>query len=356
MRTAFRTILVAGLAVALLAWFLRNADLAQVEAAVESARTDLLGLAVSFTLIVYVVRTIRWQYLLRPLGPTHFWVAFRATAIGFAASTVLPARAGEVLRPYLLAKREGLDVAAAFATIVVERLLDLAAVLLMLAVYLLLFDPGIGSQAPTLYRAVLVGAWIAAPASLGLLAMMAVLAGRPERGERMFAFATRVLSSALAARLAKLGRAFVEGLAVVRRPERLLATFGLSLILWAVISTQAWLVARAFDIAMPLAGSFLLTALLVVGIAVPTPGGVGGFHEAFRLGVTAFFGAANDAAVAAAIVLHGASILPVLVLGLAAAAVEGLSLGRLKQLRQQSGGPAHGPGSLAIPQSERTSG
>jgi glycosyltransferase 2 family protein len=356
LRTAFRTILVAGLAVALLAFFLRNADLAQVGAAVQSARTDLLGLTVALTVVVFVIRTIRWQYLLQPLGPTRFWVAFRATILGFAASTVLPARAGEVLRPYLLARREGLDVAAAFATIVVERLLDLATVLLMLAIYLVAFDPGVGSEAPTLYRAVLLGAWIATPLSLALLATMMVLAGRPERGERMVSFVTRVLPASLGVRVAKLGRAFAEGLVVVRRPERLLAAFGWSLVLWVVIATQGWLVARAFDIAMPFAGAFLITALLVVGIAVPTPGGVGGFHEAFRLGATAFFGAANDSAVAAAIVLHAASMVPVLIMGAGAAVVEGLSFGRLKQLQQQSSGPAHDGGPMAIPRSERTSG
>jgi uncharacterized protein (TIRG00374 family) len=334
LRTAFRTILVAGLAVALLALFMRNADFAQVGAAVRSARMDLLTLAVGLTLLSYVVRTIRWQYLLEPLGQTHFWVAFRATVLGFAASTVLPARAGEVLRPYLLAKREGLNVAAAFATIMVERVLDLVTVLVMLAAYLMFFDAGVASQAPTLYRAVLLGAWIATPLSLALLAVMVVLASQPARGERMFAFAERLLPAALASRLARLGRTFAEGLAIVRRPQRLFASFVWSIVMWGLISAEAWVVARAFAIEMPFAGAYLITALLVVGIAVPTPGGVGGFHEAFRLGATAFFGADNDQAVAAAIVLHAVSFVPVLLLGVWAAAYEGLSVGRLQQLQR----------------------
>ena len=79
-----------------------------------------------------LVRAERWQYLLAPLGQTRFWVAFRTTVIGFAASFVLPARAGEVLRPYLLARSEGLPATAAFATIIVERMLDLLAVLILL--------------------------------------------------------------------------------------------------------------------------------------------------------------------------------------------------------------------------------
>jgi uncharacterized protein (TIRG00374 family) len=289
---------------------------------------------VILALASYVVRTVRWQYLLEPLGQTRFWVAFRATIIGFAASTVLPARAGEVLRPYLLARREGLDVAAALATILVERVLDLAAVLLMLAAYLMFFDEGAARQAPTLYRAVTVGAWIATPVALGLLAAMMVLAGQPSRAERLLGVADRVLPAAFAARLARLGRTFAEGLAIVRRPQRLIASFAWSIGLWALISAETWAVAQAFDIGLSVTGTYLITALVVVGVAVPTPGGVGGFHEAFRLGATSFFGADNDAAVAAAIVLHAVSFGPILILGLWAAAVEGLSLGRLQQIQR----------------------
>jgi uncharacterized membrane protein YbhN (UPF0104 family) len=72
--------------------------------------------------------------------------------------------------------------------------------------------------------------------------------------------------------------------------------------------------------------------LLVVGVAVPTPGAVGGFHEAFRLGATSFFGADNDAAVGAAIVLHATSFVPVTVLGLWFAARDGLDLQGIKRL------------------------
>ena len=67
---------------------------------------------------------------------------------------------------------------------------------------------------------------------------------------------------------------------------------------------------------MPFTGTFLLQALLVIGVAVPTPGAVGSYHEAYRIGVTTFFGAAEDAAVAAAIVTHAISYIPVVLTGL----------------------------------------
>jgi uncharacterized membrane protein YbhN (UPF0104 family) len=83
---------------------------------------------------------------------------------------------------------------------------------------------------------------------------------------------------------------------------------------------------------MPFPGAFLVQAMLVVGVAVPTPGGVGSFHEAYRIGATTFFGASNEAAVAAAIVLHALSVVPVTLLGLVFMAQDGLSVGRLRTL------------------------
>ena len=86
----------------------------------------------------------------------------------------------------------------------------------------------------------------------------------------------------------------------------------------------------AFGIEMPFAGTFLLQALLVIGVAVPTPGGVGSFHEAYRFGVTTFFGAPERSAVAAAIVMHAISFVPVVLLGLVFMAQDGLSVSGLQ--------------------------
>ena len=116
MRNILKTVIVIGLAVGLIAFFLRNADLGRVWASVTAARPDYLLLALGLTAVSFLIRAERWQYLLAPLGPTRFWVVFRTTVIGFGASAVLPARAGEVIRPYLLARREGLRATAAFAT------------------------------------------------------------------------------------------------------------------------------------------------------------------------------------------------------------------------------------------------
>jgi uncharacterized protein (TIRG00374 family) len=297
-----------------------------------AARADLLVVALVLTLVMYVVRAERWQYLLAPLGPTRFRVAFRTTMIGFAASFILPARAGEVLRPYLLARQEDLPVTAAFATVIVERMLDLVAVLLLLATFLFALESGESTAAPRLYQAVWYGGAIAAPVGIAILAMMFFMAGHPERLHGILLRMERVLPARLARAVAGFAKTFAEGLAVVRHPSRLVWAMGWSLVLWLAIATQVWIIVRAFNIVIPFAGSFLVTAMLVVGVAVPTPGGVGGTHEVLRLALTSFYGADNNAAVGAAILQHAVNFVPVLLLGLMFIAQDGLNLSRLRAI------------------------
>jgi uncharacterized protein (TIRG00374 family) len=318
---------VIGLAVGLLAIFLRNADLGRVWASVAAARPDFLLLALALTCVTFIVRAERWQYLLGPLGQTRFSTVFRATVIGFAASAVLPARAGEVIRPYLLARREGLSATAAFATIVVERILDLVAVLLLMAAFLVWFDPGLESRDSAVFQAIRFGGLVMAPIAVGTLAVMFFMAGHPERLHAWVLKAEAILPARIAAMIARFARTFAEGFAVVRSPARLVAAIGWSVVLWMAIAGGIWAVSVAFGIAMPFTGAWLMLAPLVVGVAVPTPGAVGGFHEAYRIGATGFFGADNDIAVGAAIVLHAISVGPVIVVGLLFIVQDGLKLG-----------------------------
>jgi uncharacterized protein (TIRG00374 family) len=350
LQSALRTILVTALAAGLLAVFLRNADLGRVWTEMTSARPELLVLALVMTVLMYLVRAERWQYLLEPIGHTRYAVAFRTTVIGFAASFVLPARAGEFLRPYLLARRERLPVTAAFATVIVERMLDLVCVLVLLSIFLMFLEGGEAAASPWLYRAVWLGGGAVAPVGFAILSAMFMMAGHPERLHALVLRAERVLPERMARAVAGLARTFAEGLAVVRRPSRLVWAMAWSMVLWLAIATQVWVLVRAFDIDMPFGGSFLLTAMLVVGVAVPTPGGVGGTHEALRLGVTSFYAADNNAAVGAAIVQHAVNFVPILLLGLWFIAQDGLSLSGLRAEAASARGervPAADPGGQA---------
>jgi len=337
MHGSLRTALIAIVSVVLLALFLRHADLRQVWTEVERSRWDLVALSVGVTGLTYVLRAARWQYLLAPIGTVRFLSAFRTTVIGFAATALLPARAGEVLRPYLLARREGLSATATFATIILERVLDTVMVLLLFGVFLLVADPRIGGADAQSFGRLKTGGLVVALGSVSALVAMFVLAGRPAILSRLERALGRSLPAAIASRTMRLVHAFANGLAIVRQPARLMVALLLSIPLWLSIAAGIWAVSRAFHIELPFIGSFLIMALLVVGVAVPTPGAVGGFHYFYRLGAVAFYGAPNDRAVGAAIVLHAVSFVPVALLGLVFLAQDGLSLasvGRLARARR----------------------
>jgi uncharacterized protein (TIRG00374 family) len=334
MRSELRTALVLLVTAVLLAFFLRNADLSRVWEEVRRAELAPILASVAAMVVVYLLRALRWQALLRPIGTARFSLAFRATVIGFAISSLLPARPGEVLRPYLLARREGLSFSSVLATVFVERVLDMAAVLLLFGSFVLLFDPGMDAVDPRMFGAVKLGGALAAAASLGALAVMMLLAGHPERLGRAALAVERVLPARVARAVARLVERFAGGLVVVRRPRDLMAALALSLPIWLAIAASVWIVPQAFHITLPFTGSFLLLALLVVGVAVPTPGGIGGFHEAFRIGATAFYGVDNDRAVGAAIVLHATQFVPVIIAGIGFMAQEGLTFGGLRRVAQ----------------------
>src|SRR5919108_137811 len=332
MRSRLRAVLILLLTAGLLAYFLRNADIAGVWAETRHARGGLLALAVCATVSTYILRALRWLYLLAPIGRARFSTAFETTTIGFAASFLLPARAGEVLRPYLLARREGLPATACFATIILERLLDMVTVLLLFGLFVALVDPASMGGDPALYARVKLGGVAAAAGSIAGLIVFFALAGHPDRLGRAALKIERVLPPRLARAVARFVETFAQGLGVMRQPGRLVVSLLLSFPLWLSIATGIWLTSRAFHMTFGYLGSFLVMTLLVVGVAMPTPGAIGGFHAMYQITVTTFFGVPTDRAVGGAIVLHAVSFLPVTLIGLLFMAREGLSLTRMREM------------------------
>src|SRR5476649_2953942 len=215
-----RTALVTLLAIALFSWFLSRANLSAVGTEIRHARVDLIIWSILMAAVMPVIRTIRWRYLLDPIGPTRFGPVFRATLIGFAALSLLPARAGDVLRPYLVARSEGLNGASVFATIVMERALDLVAVLTLLSAFVWVFD-GRATLPPGMLAPIQISAAIAAGVVVVLGAVMWTLATHPERIGRLVMRSDRLLPHRVAQTLGRLARTFSEGFAVAREPRAL---------------------------------------------------------------------------------------------------------------------------------------
>lgn len=337
-RYGWRLALGIGLGLVLLYLFLRGVAWGELAAAFRSAHKGYLAAVVAVTVVTYVVRSWRWGYLLDPLARVRFMHLFSATVVGFMTGLIVP-RAGEVVRPYLVARRHAIRTSAAFATVILERLIDLITVLLLFGLYLYVLPaPETQTRGPLMHLLKVAGGM----AGLGALAALGLLFAFHVHAERAMQFLDRfiaVLPARLGGPLSRAVRSFGEGLAVLQAPApRLLVIAGQSVLMWLSIAAGVFFNNLAFGFALPFHTTFLIIGFLTVGVAVPTPGMVGGFHESYLLAMTQAFGVDKGTAAAAGIALHALTNLPVLVMGLLWLGGEGLTLGKVAEIADAEAG------------------
>ena len=339
MKSALRLGVGVALATLLLWLATRGVDPHALVAAMAHARPFLLVLVVVLTVIMYGVRAMRWRLLLPSLREASIFDLFGITNIGFMAGLFIP-RAGEVLRPYLAARRYKVSVSAGLASIVLERLIDLITVLFLLACYMFVLPRPAAERSDALMTTLRAGAglvFLAALAGMGFLAALRVEGG-PAR--RLLDWSLGLLPAKLGVTVRGLVSSFISGLDVFgSSPAQWARLIAESLFLWVVIGAIIHTNSIAFGFDIPFHSAFLIIAFLTVGVAIPTPGMVGGFHAFYTLVLTVIYGVDQGRAVAAGIVLHALQNLPVLVLGIAFLGREGLSFGSMRQITEGSPAP-----------------
>ena len=186
-----------------------------------------------------------------------------------------------------------------------------------------------------------------------MLALVCAAARRPEWVLFLAAGVERLAPHGAGATASRFIMRFSAGLGAARDPGRLLQAVVWSLVMWALVAATAWWGCLAFGIAVPPGSGLLLMALMALGVAVPTPAGVGAFHAAVQVGLTAFYHVPEDAAVGAALVLHAATFVPVTVVGLAWMARDGLSLRGMASLTPPAAARADAAAASATGDEER---
>jgi uncharacterized protein (TIRG00374 family) len=300
------------LAAGLLVFFLSRVPLASIGQRIAAASPAWLGASVVISISVFVLRAVRWVWILRPVAPVPFFPAFRATAVGFAANTVLPARAGEILRPAILARERSLPFTALLASIVFERVLDALAQLFFLGIALVSAPPG-GALGPFSGRLRWIAGAIAA-AAVGVALFAVVWRGATEGAIDLF---LGLLPDRARAPMRRLAHTFLDGFASLKNPRLLLLVAAGSIGMWLVINVQIYCVMRAFGLELPLTAAYVVTTAAVLGLAVPTPGGVGGYHAAVQFALTDVFQVPVATATGVALLAHAVSFVPISIIGFA---------------------------------------
>ncbi len=325
------------LSVFFLAVFLWRAEVGEIWEAMESANYLYIAPAVAMYLASLLWRTLRWRIILSPMGDYRVSRLWPVVLVGYAANNVLPVRLGELVRSYFLNIREGVSKTTALATILIERVADGMALLLLVGVVAIFIPPvdlfrSIGelTRVPWLLLTMMLSVPFFSFAFL--LVSMAVW---PERVER---FMERVLSylPARARPMASfLSSRFLQGLTALRHPDRLGKIIALSIPVWTFEASLFFLIALGFGLddyfsIWKLMGVLILTtATSNLGTIIPSGGGGVGPFEFFAQATLVYFAVDVSVASAYVLVVHASLLVPVTIIGMAYASLSNHSLTEL---------------------------
>jgi len=309
MKTALQGIGGLVLAVLLLYWVFEDKDPKALSDAMIRASWPALVLGAFINLAHNVVRVFRWRWLLEPVRPdVPFRPMFSAVVLGFMTTLIVPGRIGEVVRPALLSAREDLPLGPCLGTVVADRLLDGVAIVALFAVGSLgaHFVAGSAGLAGEI-RVTAVMALIAIVLGLAALVAMSTLGGRLDAWLSRRATPVRWMG--------RFALGLSRGAEALRSRRRLVPIVAYSLLIWFMIAVGTWVGVRAAGADVGLADTLVMLPLLALGVSLPTPGGVGGYHALMQFGLVSLFGVDPTIAAGAGILMHLAIVVPVLIVG-----------------------------------------
>ncbi|HEY8176121.1 MAG TPA: lysylphosphatidylglycerol synthase transmembrane domain-containing protein [Gemmatimonadaceae bacterium] len=285
--------------------FARTVNWHETWLAIRSTSPGLLVAAALVNLLSLVLKGVRWWIFLRPIGVSSLWLAMRATFAGAGLNNILIANGGEAARVIFVARAAHVPSATVLATLALERLFELVGyvVLLALAVTFLSLPPSLERTRPFAIASVLI-----------VIGLLVYLVKHPEKAEL-----PTLEGESLLARAKTYGRRFLRTLTGISTGPRFAASLLISVVVWGL---QVWtyqLTAEAAHFHLSTVGTVAAILAVNLGFAVrATPGNVGVFQMMYAV-TAAAFGLDKDQATAVAFLIQAQQILPVTIIGLAAA-------------------------------------
>ncbi len=300
-------------------FFVRSVpDWGMVWDAILKANYLYLALAVLLGLSTIYIRAVRWRSFLgepKVSSSTLFLIG----GVGFMANGVLPARMGELIRPFLVSRMTPHKFAAALATIVVERVFDLLMILLLLAYALWVFPFEGGAAGEDGPQSIVKGLGQIGAGVLAVLAIAAVVMSyTPHWSISAIRFFGKPLPHGIVDKLIQIVHSFEKGSSTFRRPKSFIYCTAISLLLWVVIAFSELLVFWAFDIThIDMNGALLFMAVLCFAVMFPQgPGYLGPYQWIAALVMVQVFGVDPSVAGAIAITMWFTQVPPIIAMGL----------------------------------------
>jgi uncharacterized protein (TIRG00374 family) len=331
-----RVFLVLLLTVFLLVLFLRSSDLRSVGKLVAQTRVEwfIVGLLANFTALL--CRTERWRTILRPDDRPAFYPTFVSTALGFMSSAVLPIRAGDIIRPALLSRKTNIRFSSALGTVLTEKILDLSSILILFVVFIYTSGQSLAANPATARKFLVIKTvgYVAMAAVTALVVFLVALYFYGARLRPWFEKTARFVPRRFRESWMRMFDGFVGTLRIVHHPVAFVRVLTLTAIIWSCLTAQFYFVARAVHHPLPFSSGFFVTGMTILGLMLPTPGGVGGFHKACQIALTRFYGFTVDASVVFALVFHVVGTAPVVLTGISLFVKEGFSWRQLIRMTE----------------------
>ncbi|HEX4807553.1 MAG TPA: lysylphosphatidylglycerol synthase transmembrane domain-containing protein [Bryobacteraceae bacterium] len=284
----------------------------------------------------FTVRAVRWQALMLP-ARSSFRSVWQATFIGCSACVIL-GRAGELVRPFLIARRERTEFSLQAGIWVLERLYDFLVILALFGIGISRARKlGVSPDSP-LESILRIGGWIVF-AGAALTAGFLILVGpHAESLQRRLAHFLSFLPPARVQTIIRVLNSFLSGARIGGGTFTVLLTIAWSAVEWLLILAAYWCYFQAFppteDIALLDVAGFL--GFIGLGGIIQLPGIGGGMQMASLIVLTALFRLPVEAATGFTLLIWVGTTLVVLPFGIPLVLIQGLNLKQISTLRDQN--------------------
>ncbi len=306
-------------------WFLTRAHWGEIAEALQGVSIPLVVVSSMVLYTEFIIRTLRWKVLLRPLAPhARTWRLFIATLIGMSLNVVLPFRAGDLARPWLGARETGTGVLPLVTIAVIERVFDILGLVSVLVIMVLILPADAQAHGELVWNLKLYGTIFGVAGLVGMTIFLA-LAAQERAARSHFARIVSIAPGPVATKFLVLFDGFVTGLESVRSPRALVEAALLSLLHWLNGAISIYVLFHAFGIDLPFAAACFTTVAIALTVALPqAPGFLGVFHVAIQTTLE-LWGQNAGPSQAFAIIFWAVSFVPVATTGAIAYWREGLS-------------------------------
>jgi len=294
------------LAGVLLYFSVRNVDWSRVGHTIVHARWGYLALAGVITSTSFFCRALRWRILLNTETWFSVGTVFWANMAGYLGNNFLPARAGELIRTYLISNRSTLSKTYVLTTALAERLMDVIALVLWSSLVLL----GINPKPDWMQDLSRTMAFVAGAGAIAILLV-------PHTGNLVQNIVRRLpLPEGLRNRLLTLAEQILSGLRAFHDWSRLAGFVSLTVVIWMLDALSVIAGSTALGIHIPFRVAMLLLTALGLGSALPSTPGYVGIYQFVSVKVLSPFGIAPDDAIAYILVAQALGSVVMLVFGL----------------------------------------